>query len=185
VSGLDVAGFGQKISAMWAEHKKLILLGGAGAAVAYGLHARTQAAAPSSGTDAPLTDPGTTGVGAGIAGYTGATGAAYDSTANDVYNALQPQLATTQGLLATVLSAAKSATSAAKSATTAAHKATKAANAAAKKSKKKPKKPHKKPTRKSRQHHPQSRGRAIAPPAPRRVPSVRPANRAKTIPSTR
>lgn len=72
-----------------AAHKVPLMLAGGGVAVALGLRARSKSAA------------GAAPVGATIAGYapSSATGAAYDSTGNDVYNALQPQIEQTQGML--------------------------------------------------------------------------------------
>jgi len=82
-----------------AAHKAVVVGGGAATAVGLGLykrHAKTTQAA-----QAPAQPGGST-----IAGYgmpaTGAAGS-YDSSANDVYNAIQPQLEQTQGILRTVL----------------------------------------------------------------------------------
>lgn len=74
------------LSALWSEHRVAVLAAAFGAAAVLGLRARAKGttAAASGAT----TTPGATSTYAGSAG--GAT--AYDSTANDVYNAIEPQI---------------------------------------------------------------------------------------------
>ena len=77
---------GGKAGAFVAAHKKELLLGGAGVAVAFGLHARSKGGSPA--TTAATTTSG--------APMPSASGTGFDSSSTDVYNALQPQIETTQ-----------------------------------------------------------------------------------------
>jgi hypothetical protein len=73
----------------WARtHRAQILAGLFAAAALLGLRARSKGASAQ-----PSTGAGTTGAAAGESTFTGAGGAYYDSTANDVYNAIEPQIA--------------------------------------------------------------------------------------------
>lgn len=81
--------------AFFAQHHKAVLVAGGAGAVGLGLlHHKSTAAAASSTTGAAVTPTGT----AGQAGT-------YDSSANDVYNALQPQIEQTQSMLQKLLNA--------------------------------------------------------------------------------
>lgn len=91
-----------RLTAALSSHRKELMIAGAGLVAALGLyqHQKSKSAPAGDGSQAIGPD------GASIAGYapSGATGgAAYDSTGNDVYNALQPQLEQNQTLLAQLL----------------------------------------------------------------------------------
>ncbi len=76
------------LGAFATAHKKELLVGGAGVAVVGGLYARSKSTA--AGAAASVINPGTT------APMPSASGTGYDSSASDVYNAIQPQIETTQ-----------------------------------------------------------------------------------------
>lgn len=79
-----------QVGAFVAKNKKALMVGGAGVAVAGGLYARSKAPATS---DPAAADPAAAGSGAPMPS---AGGSGYDSSSSDVYNALQPQIETTQ-----------------------------------------------------------------------------------------
>lgn len=84
------------VAAIFEQHRTPILAGGAGAAVLLGLRARGRRKA------APATGVATGGAASGVtttAAYAG-RGGVYDSTANDVYNSIQPQISSLAGQLA-------------------------------------------------------------------------------------
>lgn len=97
-----------KLQAFWMTHKKQLLIGGGVAAGGLGLYAATRP--PADATD-PNADPAADPTGATIGGYAAGPGdaygaaGAYDSTGNDVYDALQPQIEQTQGMLQQLLDA--------------------------------------------------------------------------------
>jgi len=76
---------GGKAGAFVAAHKKELLLGGAGVAVEFGLHARSKGGSPATTTATTSGAP-----------MPSASGTGFDSSSTDVYNALQPQIETTQ-----------------------------------------------------------------------------------------
>lgn len=84
-------------AALFAQHRTPILAAGAGLAVVLGLRARSSSKASSSaggnGSAVVATGPA----------YAG-KGGVYDSTANDVYNSIQPQIGNLAGQLATLAS---------------------------------------------------------------------------------
>lgn len=97
-----------KIETAFAAHKKPILVGGASLATVLGYVSYTRHKAAGSAPVAPnalasgattATDP----TGATISGYTPEGTGSADTTGTDVYNALQPQMAQQQSLLAQLL----------------------------------------------------------------------------------
>lgn len=86
------------IKAWSAKNKKPLLGSAAAAAVGFGLWTRSKGGSPKTTTAADIT-PGST------APMPNAGGTGYDSSSSDVYNALQPQIEQTQGMLQKLLDA--------------------------------------------------------------------------------
>ncbi|MCW2498136.1 hypothetical protein [Jatrophihabitans sp.] len=85
------------LKGLWANHRNEVLAAGAAVAVGLGLVSARRQKSDAGGSDS------TAAKGLGVSQPADAATGAYDSTGNDVYNALQPQLEQNQSLLASLM----------------------------------------------------------------------------------